>query len=216
MCTDQIVFWLESHVYETLSAALEAQGTTIAQESQSFVHYLYTLLVPLEQRIKFEEAAEQERRAADAEYDARCRFAVCRITEQSQTQCICYETTNSSNFFYTLALRLRIHLRESNGQPFADSCRTLQNLKTINEEQYHEMADQLIAGSIKIEEAIDINFDRGEFALANARTGWTRYRQKDVSTAVFYTKRKGFGKSQETSNYFFSKLAGKEIQPDNM
>lgn len=212
MHSEEISFWLPKLKYDAMYSVLAAQGKSIESELQVVAEHLYEQLVPVDQQQEIETLIRQERLAAEQFKAAHRRFSVFRIVEDRQ---VSYLECEHPFDFLNAAYQTRRYARNEVGAKltsFADYL--LQSGSSISEKRYAELIDEYINGSSNITGIFDIDFDKGDFLVAQQDSGWEGFILKDVTTAVYHAYRKESRSFNDKWNVFLNHLDGRQMIKD--
>ena len=137
------------------------------------------------------------------------RVSVFRVTQDGRTDYLLTEGAAAMDTFHT-ALRLRSYLlaKGNSSQRFSQATFAAEH---IAPEVFRDYADEFHQRTGRVVAVLDIDLDRGEFAVLDAQHGWENYTVRDVSTAAWHADRKDGLHWTKRRDIFSARLEGKEI-----
>ena len=135
--------------------------------------------LPPEVRLPIEADIRREEQQRAHELDANRRFAVFRVTKDGQTH---YCRSDHGEDFLGLGIRLRQYLRSN----APDASQLIPKAELIPADQAERFTAEMLRGSPRVTGIFNIDLDEGEASTLEPSDGWHRFRNKDVSTAVYY------------------------------
>ena len=212
MADRQIELWIDERWYDALSEHLEKRDTTLEEKLEEYLDVLIDQLPESVCKKISREMWEEDRQQREAAEAAR-RFSVFRVTQDGETDCLLTEGTASMDAFHT-ALRLRSYLlaKGNSSQLFSQAISAAEH---IAPEVFQDYAGEFRQRTGRVVAALDIDLDRGEFAVLDAQHGWENYTVRDVCTAAWHADRKNGLHWTKRLDIFSARLEGKEITPEH-
>ena len=206
MADHQIELWINERWY----AALEKHFGGEEAVWEKLKDMLDSLIDQLPDRVCDQvsrEIREEDRRQREAA-EAAHRTSVLRVTQDGGTDCLLTEGAAAMDAFHT-ALRLRSYLlaKGNSSQRFVQTIAADQILP----EAFEDYAGEFRQRTGRVAAALDIDLDRGEFAVLDARHGWENYAVRDVCAAAWYADRRNGLSWTKRLDIFAARLQGKEI-----
>ena len=207
MADRQIELWINERWYTALEKHFGGEDSL----QQKLEDMLNGLIDQLPDRVCDQvsrEIREDDRRQREAAEAAR-RLSVLRVTQNGETDCLLTDGTAVMDAFHT-ALRLRSYLlaKGNSSQRFVQ---TIPTADRISLEVFQDYAGEFRQHTGRVVAVLDVDLDRGEFAVLGAQHGWENYTVRDVSTAAWHADRKNSLSWTKRMDIFSARLEGKEI-----
>ena len=212
MADRQPELWINERWYDALSEHLKKRDTTLEEKLEEYLDELIDQLPESVCRTisrEIWEEGRQEREAAEASF----RVSVFRVTQNGERDYLLTEGNAAMDALQT-AMRLRSYLlaKGNSSQRFVQAIPAADH---ISPEVFEDYAGEFRQRTGRVVAALDIDLDRGEFAVLDAQHGWENYTVRDVCAAAWNASRKDGLKRERRLDIFAARLEGKEITPEH-
>lgn len=206
----EVTLYFNELQLKAVQEELASDGLTLEDKLKEHFAFLYDQLVPPEKQLGIEAEIEQIEAQENAEREARRRFGVFHVRENSSDR---YFTSELFDSLLSTAYRYRLYDRgelSSNPKMFADAFGEVEHISAA---QYEELCDRM-PNDHRIKVAADYDLDAGMVATCQSSdNAWWSYRLKDLSVAAFKAHRSNYRGTDSREKIFDQALAGKEIVP---
>lgn len=201
----EIVLWVDERWCQALEKHL--LDGSVADRLEEYVDELVNQL-PENVYKKISGEIWQEDQKAKQEQEASRRFAVFHIREQGEDALFRVEAKYD---VLHAASHLREYLRQKDNPAYSRFAFSYTGGIPITQAEFDSAVAERLENTGRVTGAFSIDMDKGEFSSLDNSKGWQTFRNKDVSTAIYFASKRSGVSWDRCRQHFFERLDGKEL-----